>query len=499
MKILSAKQTQEVDKFTIENEPIKSIDLMERASNAFIDAFINEVSPKNKISVVAGRGNNGGDGLAISRLLVERNYDVTTFIIQSNKEGSDDFEINRERLNQLIKIKGIDEESDIPDFNEFNIIIDAIFGSGLSRPVEGVYASVINSMNNFGASKYAVDISSGLFADKQSEEGAIVNANRTFTFQLPKLALLLPQNFEYVGEWEALDIGLNTDYIKGQPSEYEYLDKSLITSLIKPNSKFDHKGINGRAVLVSGSYGKMGAAVLSSKASLRSGLGLLTIHSPKCGYEILQTRVPEAMVNIDEGDRFISSMPQLENIDAVGIGPGIGMEVETIGFLTDILTDYNKPIVIDADALNIISEHRELLEMIPAGSILTPHPKEFERLVGKCKNDFVRLEKQKALANQYNIVVLVKGAHTSIAIPGGKVVFNSTGNAGMATGGSGDVLLGVLTAFLAQSYTSEDAALLGVYIHGLAGDKTEELKGKSGMIASDIIDFIPYAINSLKQ
>jgi len=497
MKILSAKQTQTVDKYTIENEPIESIDLMERASNAFIDAFIEKVSPKNSIAVVAGRGNNGGDGLAIARLLIERNYNVTSYIIQPEKKGSEDFEINRGRLNKIKESEGIQNESELPDFNEFDIIIDGIFGSGLSRPVEGLYASVIDAMNSSKCTLFAIDIASGLFADQHSEGGAIVEANFTFTFQLPKLALLLPQNHKYVGEWRALDIGLDLDFIQKQSTDFEYLDKSAVAKLIKKESKFDHKGTNGKALLSCGSYGKMGAAILASKAALRCGLGLLTVHIPACGYEILQTSVPEAMADVDESDHFLSSTPKLTGIDALGVGPGLGKELETVGFLTELLRDFNKIIVFDADALNIISEHRELLEMVPAGSIITPHPKEFERLVGKWDNDFERLELQKSVAREHNIIVVVKGAHTAIATPEGKVFFNSTGNPGMATGGSGDVLTGVVTSFLAQGYTPQEAAKIGVFVHGLAGDMAASNRGVSGMIASDIIDFLPQSINSL--
>lgn len=499
MKILSAAQIQEVDQFTIENEPISSIDLMERAVRAFVDLFFEQISPKNTIAIVCGRGNNGGDGLAVARLLIQRHYPVTTYVIESHKSGSDDFEINKKRLSEIAVIQDIGDDSSTPDFGEFDVIIDALFGSGLSRPVEGIYANVVESINSSQRKTYAVDIASGLFADKMTNQGAIINADVTISFQLPKLAFLLPSNYKHVGAWHIVEIGLDQDFIQQQRSAFTYITDKLIKKHIKPRGKFDHKGSWGRALIMAGSFGKMGAAVLAGKAALRSGIGLLTMYVPGCGYNIVQTTIPEAMAIVDDGDHFLTTCPEVKGFDVIGIGPGIGLEQETMMSLIEMVRAFQKPIVLDADAVNLMADHQELLKMLPEGSIITPHPKEFERLVGAWENDFERIEKQKVLAGKHNIIVVVKGAHTTIATPDGEVFFNSTGNAGMATGGSGDVLTGVVTALLGQGYQSIDAVLLGVYFHGLSGNLASFDIGQSSLIASDIIDYLHKAFSSIER
>lgn len=499
MKILTAKQTHEVDQFTIQNEPIDSINLMERAARAFTDVFFEQVSPKNRVAVVSGRGNNGGDGLAIARLLINRHYEVKVFAIELQKDASADFKNNEERLRDLVKIQSIDSEADIPKFDEFDVIIDGLFGSGLSRPVEGLYAQVINEINNAKAEVYAIDIASGLFADQPSKEGAKVQANYTISFQLPKLGFFLPENAPYVGEWKIVNIGLHEEGIASQNTSFYYLDQDMARLVLKPRLKFDHKGSWGRVLLMAGSYGKMGAAILAGQAVMRAGAGLLTMYIPTCGYDIMQLAVPEAMVELDDGDHFLTTSPEFQTFDAVGIGPGIGKEQETIMSVIEAVRAFEKPMVLDADALNIISEHHEILEMLPAGSIITPHPREFERLVGSWGNDFERIEKQKALAREHQLIVVVKGAHTTIVTPEADVYFNSTGNPGMATGGSGDVLTGIITSLLGQGYAPREAAILGVYIHGLSGDIAATKKGCEAMIASDIVAFLPQAYLKLNS
>jgi len=498
MKILSASQIQEVDQFTIEHEPIPSIDLMERAANAFVDLFFDQISPKNTIAIVCGRGNNGGDGLAIARLLLQRHYPVTTYVIESQKTGSEDFEINKKRLSEIASIHDIHNDSSIPDFAECDVIIDALFGSGLSRPVEGLYANVVEAINKSGGKIYAIDIASGLFADKLTNQGAVINADVTISFQLPKLAFLLPSNFQYVGDWHIVNIGLDEDFINKQSSDFHLVTHEYVGKLINSRSKFDHKGTWGRALIMAGSFGKMGAAVLTGRGALRSGIGLLTMYVPGCGYNIVQTMIPEAMAIVDDGDHFLTTCPEVKGYDVIGIGPGIGTEQETMMSLIEMVRAFQKPIVLDADAINLMADHQELLKMLPEGSIITPHPKEFERLVGKWENDFERVSKQKELAEKYKIIVVVKGAHTTTATPDGEVFFNSTGNAGMATGGSGDVLTGIVTALLGQGYEPKNAALLGVYLHGLGGDLASMDIGQASLIASDIIDYLPEALSIIE-
>ena len=497
MKILTAEQTRQLDQYTIKNEPISSIDLMERASAAFVDWFISKYDPKHNIAIVCGTGNNGGDGLAIARMLHERHYKIQVFVVRKSDKSSNDFNVNLQRLEDLVNIKEITSSAEIPSFDHHDLIVDAIFGSGLSRPVEGLYAEVITAINSADQEVVSVDIASGLFADQPTEGEAVIKPAYTISFQLPKLAFLLPENSEYVGDWVIKDIGLSQNGIDGLESSYKYLSINDVKSLVEKRKKFSNKGDNGRALIMAGSYGKMGAAVLSASAAVRSGLGLLTMYIPSCGYEIMQMSVPEAMAQVDEGDHFLTSYADESRYNAIGIGPGIGKEQETMFSIMQAIQSFDKPMVIDADGLNIISEHREILELIPQDSIFTPHPKEFQRLAGDWKNDFERLEIQKEFSKTYGIIVVLKGAHTSITTPEGEVFFNSTGNQGMATGGAGDVLTGVVTSLLAQGYSPKNAACMGVFVHGLAGDLAAGEKGFTGMIASDLVKNLPSALKLL--
>ena len=498
LKILSAKQIKELDQFTIEHEPISAIDLMERASHAFVDWFVPHFRPSKKIGIVCGPGNNGGDGLGIARMLNELGYSVKVWIVKSDLKESESFKINLERIQGKITSYEISKESDRGLFTGCDVLIDAVFGSGLSRPTEGIFAQVISCINQTDAIRIAVDIPSGLFADSNSS-GEIVNAHHTITFQLPKLALLFPENHKWVGRWHLVDIGLNKEFIKSASASNYFVTEKSIKRIIRPRDQFSHKGTYGHALLIAGSYGKMGACVLAAKAALRSGLGLLTVHIPTCGYSIIQTSAPEAMASLDASENYFSSLPENLNYSSIGIGPGLEMNSETVVALAKVLKQYKKPIVIDADALNMLSLNQELLQLIPERSILTPHPKEFERMAGDWKNDFERLELLRSFSIKLKSIVVLKGAYTSIACPDGNVFFNSTGNPGMAKGGSGDALTGVLTALLAQGYSSKDSALLGVYLHGLAGDLAANELGMDSMTATDLIAWIPHSFKKLHR
>jgi NAD(P)H-hydrate epimerase len=493
MKILSAAQTKALDAYTISNEPISSIDLMERASASFVEWFMLQFSRDQPILLFCGTGNNGGDGLAIGRMLHEKKYKVEVFVVSYSTNPSADFTTNYERLQPLISINTIHSPADIPLPAENHLIIDAIFGSGLNRPAEGIAAAVIEVINKSKAIKVAVDIPSGLYVDTYSDSPHIVEAEYTVSFQLPKLSFLLPQNFKYVGEWHLTEIGLHPEGIQQAQTNFYYIDEALINRLIKKRSKYDHKGSFGHALLIAGSYGKMGAAQLTVKACLTTGVGLLTCYVPRCGYEIMQISVPEAMTLTDPDEKVISEIPALEKFTTIGIGPGLGTEEATIKAMNTLLREYQLPVVIDADGLNIIAKNKQLLNQLPAGSILTPHPKEFERLAGETANEYQRLEVLQKFAKEYQVVVVLKGAHSAIATPSGEVYFNSTGNPGMATGGTGDVLTGIITSLLAQKYTSEEAAMVGVYFHGLAGDYAAEDNGFNALTASHIISYLPQA------
>lgn len=496
MRILSASQIRELDAYTIANTPIESIDLMERACRAFMGWFVGLFNSDERVGIVCGTGNNGGDGLGIARMLREHGYQATCWIIRSTMPVTADFNTNLDRAQKAgVTLFEISGPCDAP-FAGSTLLIDALFGSGLSRPAQGLYEWVIEEMNSAKARRVAVDIPSGLMADGPSS-GPIVHADHTLTFQLPKLAFLLPQNAKYVGDWECVDIGLSRGFIRNAPSHFSYTREKSVRRLVRKRNRFDHKGTFGHALLITGSLGKMGAAVLAAQAAVRAGLGLLTAHIPRSGNAILQTSIPEAMVSLDRDDEVFSSSPALDTFSAVGIGPGLGRSNETTQALEFVLRHYRRPMVIDADALNILSEHKEMLALVPEGSILTPHPKEFERLVGKSADNFERLTSLREFAARTKCIVVLKGAYTAVADAGGKVYFNSTGNPGMAKGGSGDVLTGILTALLARSYYPLAAARLGVYVHGLAGDMAAAELGMEGMTATDLVKFLPASLLKL--
>lgn len=496
MKILSAAAIREWDQYTIENEPILSIDLMERAAGKCAEWLMQHYPDAVSWSVFCGKGNNGGDGLAIARILLENNYPVTVYILEFGHKGTTDFQTNLARLHKLPKadIHFIQEEAHFHPFPEGEIVIDALLGSGINRHLEGLTAKLAEHINQSGCPVISIDIPSGLFSDTSTKAELTVKATHTLTFQCYKPAFLMAENAGALGEIHLLDIGLHPGYLSKTESHYELTDETIIHAIYKPRPKFSHKGDCGNVLLVAGSYGKTGAAVLVARACLRGGAGLVTCHIPRCAYTILQTAVPEAMVDTDPHELLntvINKKPdELARYDAIGAGPGLGTDAATINMLIKLFTDYGKPMVLDADALNCIAQRKELMAAIPAGSILTPHPKEFERLFGQTADEFERVALAQAKAKELNCIIVVKGHHTFIATPGGQGYYNHTGNPGMATAGSGDVLTGLLTALLAGGYPPEQATVLGVYLHGLAGDLAAKELSQEAMIAGDIINFL---------
>ncbi len=505
MKILNSEQVHKLDDYTIKNEPILSINLMERASRICTNQIIRLIEPNSPVSVFIGPGNNGGDGLAIARMLADHGYSVKVFIC-GNKLSADSL-INYEKLliQKLVYIKFIVEGDELPRIKSNEYIVDALFGSGLSKPVNGFFSEIIQHINKSTAKLISIDIPSGFFSEVNSQltkvlDGGYLNAIRadeTLTLQLPFLSFMLPDAQNHVGNLHILPIGLNQTYLNEIESDYFYIDKEMAKSILRKRKKFDHKGNYGHALIIAGSYGKMGAAILSSKACLRSGVGLLTVHVPVSGYEIIQEAVPEAMVCIDESETKFCKAEEQGHYSSIGIGPGIGTLKTTADLLENLLKISTKPVVLDADAINIIAERKEVLNYLPVNSILTPHPGEFQRLVGDWDNFFNRLLKQLEFSKKYRVFLILKGAHTSISTPDGKCYFNSTGNPGMATAGSGDVLTGIITSLLAQAYTPLNAALLGVFIHGLAGDFAAEKTGQEALIAGDIIDNLGAAFKAI--
>lgn len=496
MRILDAKQIRELDAYTIEHEPITAIDLMERASRAFVDWFSQHIDGTKNIGIVCGTGNNGGDGLAIARMLDDWGYPIKVWILKGGAPESTDFKINERRLPERVPTYVVQDMREDVLFQGCDVLVDAIFGSGLSRPPSGLYAHVIELINRSEALKVAVDIPSGLMGDAHSSP-PIVKADYTITFQLPKLAFMLPEYAAFTGEWEVVDIGLQRSFIRTASTAHHYTTAKNIRKIFKRRSKFDHKGTFGHALLIAGSYGKMGAAILTCRAVLRAGAGLVSAHVPECGYAIMQSAVPEAMVEVDEDRHIFTATKDLAKYNVLGIGPGLGQNKRTARGLAGALEQFGKPVVLDADALNMLSAERAIIEHLPPGSVLTPHPKEFERLVGGWKNDFERLEMQKQLAVSLKAVVVLKGAHTSVADENGQVYFNSTGNPGMATAGAGDVLTGIITGLLAQKYTPVEAAVMGVFLHGLAGDLAALEYGTDSLIASDLVAHLPGAFRQV--
>lgn len=499
MKILSAPQIREADQYTITHEPIPSISLMERAAQKVVEILVNEFQSTQRVKhIFCGTGNNGGDGLAIARLLYQQQHQVKVYLIEGNP--SKDYTLNLQKLKDIsqIKIVQLNNPEQIPAFHSSDIIVDAIFGTGLNKPLEGNIRKIVEHLNNSAVMKIAIDIPTGLFADKSNgDESVVFIADRVYTFHAPKLAFLLPENGQYVNTFKVLDIRLAPEFTESTDSPNYYLEKKDIQERYRPRKKFTHKGTYGHTLLIAGSRGKMGAAVLAAKAALRTGTGLLTTHIPLECLDIMQTSLPEAMCSTDTHGTGWSEIPDTAG-KTIGVGPGIGTSHATQAIFRQLLLKESRPMVIDADAINLISFDSTMLRLVPVNSILTPHPKEFDRLVEGWENDFDRLEIQRQFSIRHQLVVVLKGAHTSISDTKGNIYFNSTGNNGMATAGSGDVLTGIITSLLAQGYDSTDAAIIGVYLHGLAGNLSLEEESKESLIASDIIKNLGKAFKSVK-
>lgn len=503
MKIFPCNQIKSIDEYTIKNEPVSSVDLMERAANQIFQWYSARFERSKRVIIFAGPGNNGGDGLALARIMAANRYEPEVYYVHFMEKTSKDFEINRQRLQTetTVPFSIISKPDQFPVIYSDDTIIDALFGSGLSRPVEGLPAEVIEQINNSGALVIAIDIPSGLFGEDNSGNSRknIIKADNTLSFQFPKLSFLFTENNIYTGDWTVLNIKLSSKAISDILTPYIFLERNDVAPIIKNRKKFDHKGIFGHGLLVAGSYGKMGSAVLGAKAALRAGIGLLTCHLPSGGNIIMQCSLPEAMVSADNSEKYISDDPDTDKYSAVGIGPGIGIREESQKVLYNLLLKCKKPMVIDADALNILGLNRKWFSLLNENIILTPHPKEFERLTITTDDSFTRLQNQIEFSKNNRCIVILKGAYTSISTPEGKVYFNSTGNPGMATAGSGDVLTGIILSLLSQGYTPENAAVAGVFLHGLAGDIAAEKSGCEALIASDIPDNLGNAFDRLKS
>ena len=499
MKIFTSAQIHELDNYTIEHEPIKSIDLMERAAKALTKAIMERWAVGVPVIVFAGPGNNGGDALAVARMLTEQGYQVQTFLFNTNGHLSADCAENKKRLSENKKTKSqfteVTQEFDPPHLEKGTLVVDGLFGSGLNKPLSGGFASLVKYINASAAEVVSIDMPSGLMTEDNTYNVRpnIIRADLTLTLGQKKLSMLFAENQPIIGELQVLDIGLSKKGIEKIDSQYTMLEKDDIAPLLLPRDPFAHKGTMGNALMIAGSYGMAGAAILATEACLRSGAGKVTCHSPRKNVPMMQIAVPEAVLQIDREETTFSEAVDTDDFQAVGIGPGLGTTEQTAIAIISQLRRTQCPLVCDADAINILANHRAWIQQLPKDIILTPHPKEFDRLEGHSADSFERLLKARDLSQRLQAYIILKGHSTALCCPDGHIVFNSTGNAGMATAGSGDVLTGILTGLLARGYSHRNACVLGMYLHGLAGDIAAREVGEESLIARDIIHCLPKA------
>ncbi|WP_445735588.1 NAD(P)H-hydrate dehydratase [Mariniflexile sp.] len=500
MKIFSKEQIYEGDQVTVERQNISSTDLMERAGAQIFNWMHARLQGAQvPIHIFCGIGNNGGDGLVLARYLILDGYNVKTYVVNCSDKRSKDFLVNYDRIKNSTKQWPIllSCKEDFPEINPEDIIVDAIFGIGLNRPVDGWLKDLFVHFKETKAFTLSIDIPSGLSTDKvPTDEDAVVWAGYTLTFVTPKLVFFLPGTAKYSVQWEVLDIGLDINYLSETTTEAELIGKHEVLSLYKPRDKFSHKGQFGHSLIMGGSYGKIGAVILSSRAALSSGAGLVSAYVPKCGYVPLQSSFPEAMVITDSDEEKITKMDFNIAPTVIGFGIGVGTDAKTIKAFEEFLKKNKTPLVIDADGINILAHKNTLLKLLPKETILTPHPKELERLIGKWKDDFDKLKKVKNFSKKHNLIVVIKGANT-ITVYQQKLYVNSTGNPGLATAGSGDVLTGIITGLISQGYSPLNAGIFGVYLHGKSADIAVEDYGYQSLIASHVIDYLGEAYKDL--
>ena len=505
MKIFTSAQIHELDKYTIEHEPVASINLMERAVKALTRAIEEEWSKRTPVVVFAGPGNNGGDALGVARLLSEDGYQVSVYLFNVHNKLSADCATNKKRLVEGKRTKSFTEITlnfDPPQLNADTLVVDGLFGSGLNKPLAGGFAAMVKYVNQSPAKVVSIDIPTGLMPEDNTYNihSNIIHADLTLTLQQKKLSMLMADNQTYLGRVKVLDIRLSQEYISKTDCRCRILEENDIRLLLKSRPDFAHKGSMGKALLIAGSYGMSGASVLATKACLRSGVGKVITHTPKRNYEIMQISVPEAVLQMDQEETIFSEAVDTENFDAMGIGPGLGTSEATAIALIAQLRRSTCPVVVDADALNILSSHRAWMQQLPKDIIMTPHPREFDRLAGNTSSSCSeRLQKASELAEHLQAYIILKGHYSALCRPNGKIDFCSTGNSGMATAGSGDVLTGIITGLLARGYSREDACRLGMHLHGLAGDLAIKDLGKESLIASDLINYLPKAFLRLED
>lgn len=505
MKIFTSAQIHELDNYTISHEPIRSIDLMERAARKLTDAITTKWGKEKEVVVFAGPGNNGGDALAVARMMVDKGYSVSVYLFNINDKLSEDCQTNRDRLVQTRRLKAfveVSQEFDPPVLEPQMLIIDGLFGSGVNKPLSGGFAALVKYINASDATVVSIDLPSGMMTEDNTYNvrANIIKADLTLTLGSKKLCMFLPDNQSKLGKIEVLDIGLSQEGYAKINTPFYTTDEEHIAKMMMRRNPFAHKGNMGHSLIIAGAYGMAGAAVLAARACMRSGAGKLTVHTPKRNLAILQMTVPEAIVQPDREETFFSQAVETTDFDAIGIGPGLGRNENSAIALISQVRSNKTPIVLDADALNILAAHRAWLQQLPQGLILTPHPKELDSLMGTAAtDDYERLSHAMQLAQTINGYVLLKGHYSALCSHDGTIVFNTTGNAGMATAGAGDVLTGIITALLARGYERKEAVIIGMYLHGLAGDLAARELGEESLMASDIINYLPKAFLRLEE
>ncbi len=493
MKLLGLSHIKEVDYLTVKNQSITFLELVERAGTVIFNTIHERLQGAQvPIHVFCGLGNNGGDGLVIARLLVEHGYNVTTYIVNFSTNRSKAFLVNYDRLKEIdnewpVQLKN---EEEFPVISPNDMVVDAIFGIGLNRSMEPWVKKLIVHLNDTNAFILSIDVPSGLYAEKPVEdEKSVIYANVCLTFQAPKLIFFLPETAKYAQDVDYINIGLDAQYLNEVDTKMELILKNEVLKFYQPREKYSHKGSYGHALLIGGSKGKIGSMLLASKSCLRVGAGLVSALVPECGYDIMQTGLPEAMVVDHDNDNYLEDFEFDIEPSVICIGVGLGMHEKTFEAFVDFLKKNDKPLVIDADGLNMLSKDKVLLKFIPKQTVLTPHVKELERLIGVWSDDFDKLEKVKIFSKKYSCIVVIKGANT-ITVHNDEIYVNTTGNPGMATAGTGDVLAGIITGLISQGYKALQASIFGVYLHGSAGDIAVESLGYQALLASDIVNNI---------
>ena len=494
MKLFSAEQIRDWDSYTIAHEPIASIQLMDRAASCFCEWFLELFPTAKKVLIVCGLGNNGGDGLAVARLLSAKGMLIQVILVGDQHGASPDFLKQLKTLKELevVSITHVLNITEVDKPNKDVIIIDALFGTGLNRAIEGIGAQIIDAINSWSNIVTSIDIPSGLQADKASS-GSIIEADYCFSFEVPKLACLCPENERYVGKLSIASIQLHPQYAAHTESYFHFFTLKEAKQMLRQRTVFSHKGTNGKALIIAGSTEKMGAALLASKACLVTGAGTVTLQLPRSALSTVNAFCPELMCIADPDESKISICPDVQAYNAVAFGPGCGIDGSTQKAFESLLKSNTSSLVIDADGLNLLAANQYLFKHIKPESILTPHPGEFARLFGQYANSFERWEALRKHAIEKNIIIVLKGAYTAIAFPDGSISFNASGNMALATAGSGDVLSGIICSLLAQGYSPKESALLGVFIHGLGADIYQEEIASQRMIASQIIEHIHLA------